>query len=70
MLVLTPAYGRRYSTPQSAIDDWKLGKDFKILLGPYTSIRDINLLKKDFGKVLIKWYFEGLYVEVTNEVEL
>ncbi len=41
-LVIVPAYGRNYKTKHEAIDDWKNGKDFKIINGPYMSIRDIK----------------------------
>jgi hypothetical protein len=43
-IVLMPAYGRSYKTSQEAIDAWKSGKDFKIVNGPYCSIRDIDEL--------------------------
>ena len=35
-------YGRRYSVAERAIADWEAGKDFKILHGPYCSIRDFD----------------------------
>jgi hypothetical protein len=41
-LVVIPAYGRKYSTKEAAVQDWKDGKDFKIANGPYCSIRDIS----------------------------
>ena len=65
-LILVPAYGAKYETAEDAVQAFQTGKDFKILLGPYTSIRDLDTLVEDFGKVYIKWYWEGLYVEVTN----
>lgn len=37
-----PAYGREFS-----IDDWNNGKDFKVIDGPYFSIRDIPALSQD-----------------------
>lgn len=40
-----PAYGRNYSSAAAALTDWKAGKDFKIVGGPYCSIRDVNHLK-------------------------
>jgi hypothetical protein len=43
-LMLLPAYGRKYSTKESAVYDWKAGKDFKIVNGPYCSIRDVGQL--------------------------
>lgn len=36
------AYGRTYATPEAAIKDWNDGKDFQIVDGPYTSIRDVE----------------------------
>ena len=47
-MILIPAYGRSYNTIQDALQDWNDGKDFRISAGPYTSIRDLALLKKDF----------------------
>ena len=41
-LVVIPAYGRKYSTKEAAVQDWKDGKDFKIANGPYCSIRDLD----------------------------
>ena len=38
------AYGRKYVTIDAANKDWQSGKDFKILSGPYCSIRDFTLL--------------------------
>ena len=38
-LHVIPAYGRTYATPELAVQDWLDGKDFKILNGPYLSIR-------------------------------
>jgi hypothetical protein len=39
-IFLQPAYGRSYATAEQVLKDWKAGKDFKILHGPYCSIRD------------------------------
>ena len=40
-LVVMPAYGRSYKTTNEAVEAWRSGKDFKIVNGPYCSIRDI-----------------------------
>ena len=40
MIRLIAAYGRKYNTLAEAKADWEEGKDFKILKGPYCSIRD------------------------------
>ena len=39
------AYGRTYSTRENLERDWLAGKDFKILNGPYLSIRDLEALR-------------------------
>ena len=44
ILYLTGAYGR-----EATEQDWKLGKDFKIVAGPYCSIRDCEAIKADNG---------------------
>lgn len=43
-VVVVPAYGRKYLTSEAARQDWKAGKDFKIVNGPYCSIRDLERL--------------------------
>jgi len=54
-LVLIPAYGRTYKTEAAVLKDWNSGLDFKIARGPYTSIRDIEMLKEEYLEVLIFW---------------
>lgn len=40
-VVIMPAYGRQYATRHEAIQDWRSGKDFRIVPnGPYCSVRD------------------------------
>lgn len=63
-LILVPAYGRQYATKEDAFADYFEGKDFRILSGPYTSVRDYDLLVMDFGRVFIRWG-PGQYDEVT-----
>lgn len=43
-IYVSPAYGRSYANKDDAVDDWLDGKDFKIIEGPYCSIRDFNIL--------------------------
>ncbi len=52
-VTLLPAYGRKYDSKEKALSDWNAGKDFKIYGGPYTSIRDIDILKKKYATVWI-----------------
>jgi len=42
-LALVGAYGR-----ETNIDDWVNGKDFKIIGGPYCSIKDLPEMAKEF----------------------
>lgn len=46
-----PAYGRQYKTSEQAKADWTNGKDFKIVNGPYLSIRDVKYLKDTYSSV-------------------
>lgn len=48
MLVLIGAYGRNheYGSIEEAEKDWNDGKDFKIIDGPYCSIRDLEMMKR------------------------
>jgi hypothetical protein len=41
ILVVHGAYGHDYKTWEDCEKDWKDGKDFKILGGPYCSNRDV-----------------------------
>jgi hypothetical protein len=50
-LMIMPAYGRQYKTSEQARADWNAGKDFKIVNGPYLSIRDVNYLKDTYSSV-------------------
>jgi len=50
---LYPAYGRTYSNMKELKADWEKGRDFKILHGPYTSVRDVELIKKDFQSIYV-----------------
>jgi hypothetical protein len=50
-LMIMPAYGRQYKTSEEAKADWNAGKDFKIVNGPYLSIRDVNYLKDTYSSV-------------------
>lgn len=50
-LMIMPAYGRQYKTSDEAKADWLNGKDFKIVGGPYLSVRDTNYLKKNYSSV-------------------
>ena len=40
-LTLIGAYGRTYTDTAKMLNDWNKGKDFKVLNGPYCSIRDL-----------------------------
>jgi hypothetical protein len=52
-LMIMPAYGRQYKTSEEAKADWNAGKDFKIVCGPYLSIRNIEHLKDTYSSVWI-----------------
>jgi hypothetical protein len=52
-LMIMPAYGRQYKTSEQAKTDWNAGKDFKIVNGPYLSIRDVNYIKDTYSSVWI-----------------
>ena len=54
---LVPAYGRTYDTGPQAWEDWEAGKDFRILGGPYCSIRDREALQDQFGGVQILYAY-------------
>lgn len=53
MIILLPAYGRFYNNHEEMQFDWHKGLDFKILEGPYTSIRDYWDLADNFGLIML-----------------
>ena len=50
---LIPAYGRQYKTREQALKDWQAGKDFQIEGGPYCSIRDVDLMRREYSNIYI-----------------
>ena len=52
-LNLLGAYGRTYATRTSASKDWAQGKDFKIVCGPYCSVRDVGELSRRYAHLAI-----------------
>lgn len=52
-LILVPAYGARYTSKEDMVKGWNSGKDFRIISGPYCSVRDINSLKTISSRVTI-----------------
>ena len=56
-LYASGAYGRRYSSFDVVWADWFNGKDFKVISGPYFSIRDAEVLRADgYGLVDVDGY--------------
>jgi hypothetical protein len=60
VVCLEAAYGRSYATAEVAIRAWKEGKDFKIVDGPYTSIRDLGILMWDYPDGIYLSYESGI----------
>lgn len=56
-LILVGAYNRTYFNEADLLKDWLGGKDFKVLSGPYCSIRDIEELKTKFNRIVISYDF-------------
>lgn len=61
IITVKPAYGRDYSNPHSACDDWNAGVDFQIMdigceyNGRYISIRDEQPVLIKFGPNFFQW---------------
>ena len=53
MIEINPAYGRKYKNIDEALIDWNRGKDFIIFNGPYCSKRNLDLMIKEYGKVVL-----------------
>jgi len=62
-VILIGAYGRDYFSEIPVLEDWHAGKDFKIVGGPYCSVRDIEQLKAR-GRVYIRYGIMPQLVEV------
>jgi hypothetical protein len=62
-IILTGAYGRTYSDKESVTKAWESGKDFKILHGPYCSIRDIDTLRR-LHEVIFIHYGDGEVIRI------
>jgi hypothetical protein len=54
-LELIPAYGRVYLTKEDAVNEWMAGRDFKVINGPYCSVRDATNLRLGYSSVWILW---------------
>lgn len=57
ILTATPAYGREYKDQEQVLKDWREGKDFRLVYGPYFSIRDLDALAEaGFNQIDIEIY--------------
>lgn len=54
--ILTYAYGKSVESTDELLAAWEGGKDFKINNGPYCSIRNLDILKKDFDYIQLRGY--------------
>lgn len=54
-IFLTAAYNRRYKTKEQTLGAWDSGKDFTTPVGSYCSIRDLYLLKNNYGRVYLQY---------------
>ena len=52
-VVAVPAYGRIYPTEKDVLTGWNWGQDFRIVNGPYFSIRDLDAIKKDYTGLIV-----------------
>lgn len=52
-ITLIPAYGRKYDIDEAMLKAWNEDKDFKVIRGPYCSIRDIEYLKNSSSQVTL-----------------
>lgn len=61
LIILSPAYGRKFKTSKQAVDSYLAGQDFINNLGGgrYCSCRDF------YGKTVSIWMGPGLYLEIS-----
>lgn len=50
---LVPAYGRIYKSGRDAVNAWRTGADFRVVGGPYCSVRDVGVHLN--GPVYVMW---------------
>lgn len=63
-LAVVPAYGIDYIDSSVMMKAWEAGKDFKIIGGPYISIRDTETLK-DQGYTGVVFVFGNMKFCIT-----
>lgn len=63
---LVPAYGRDYNSVWEAKEAVLSGADFKIVGGPYCSIRDFNNMEVDYGTILLMFNKGSMTTDVTS----
>jgi hypothetical protein len=54
-MTLISAYGRTYHTREDAMQAWEDGKDFQIVNGPYCSIRDFDVMKRQAVMIILRY---------------
>ena len=57
--ILIPAYGKKYNTKYEVMKDWKNGVDFKLVMGSYSSTRDMKWLTDNYDRVILYWIDES-----------
>jgi hypothetical protein len=53
-IFITPAYGRIYKTNEDYRKAWLAGLDFKIIDGPYCSIRDKEYIELHYTPTFVR----------------
>lgn len=51
-LILIGAYDRHYKKRHDLMEDWEGGKVFKVINGPYCTIRDSDVILSKFEAIL------------------
>ena len=52
-MYLVPAFGQVYPNSTAMHEAWKQGKSFRIVGGPYTSIRDLEQLRHESSSITL-----------------
>jgi len=55
-MIIKPAYDLSYNSLAECLAAWNCGKDFKLVNGPYCSIRDLEYMQANFETVEIYWF--------------
>lgn len=61
-LFIHGAYGRHYNTKEELLKAWEGGSDFKVWGGPYCSIRDLDYIMENHGRIILSYGNDNYHI--------